>query len=164
MPLTRHARRLRCDGYTLLELLLVLALLGLFTTWAVHARPSRVGAAVVSLRTQVLQARFEAIERNSPVAVIYRAEEGSFLTLAGDFTIAEVCGDGVELARLRISEFAGVRVTNAPASGLVWLPSGTGRTCTGAGAFNQTISLVDSVREGRVIISRAGRVRSEVGL
>ena len=96
MALSLHSRRLGIEGYTLLELLLVLALLGLFTGWAVHSRPSRVGAAVVALRTQVLQARFEAIERNRPVAVVYRAEEGSFLTLSGDVTISEVCSAGEE--------------------------------------------------------------------
>jgi prepilin-type N-terminal cleavage/methylation domain-containing protein len=155
-----HARA----GHTLLELLVVLGLMGMFTAWALHARPSRVALAAVALRTQLLQARYAAIERNEPVAVVYRDGEQAFLTLAsGELDVAAACESGEEIARLRLSEFPRVRVTKVPANGVVWLPSGTGRTCTGGGAFNQTIALADPVREARVIVSRAGRVRSEVG-
>jgi Tfp pilus assembly protein FimT len=151
-------------GHTLLELLVVLGLMGLFTAWVVHARPSRVALAAVALRTQLLQARYAAIERNEPVAVVYRDEERAFLSLAGgELDLAAACESGEEIARLPLSEFPRVRVTKVPTNGVVWLPSGTGRTCTGGGAFNQTIALADPVREARVIVSRAGRVRSEVG-
>lgn len=161
---TTEPTRVRTAGYSLLELLLVLGLLGLFTAWALSARPSQVAAAVVALRTQVLQARFAAIERNQPVAVLYRDAEESFVTLVADSAaIEDACLGGEELTRLRLQDFRGVGVKSAPAKGLVWLPSGTGRTCSGGGAFNQTIALADSVREGRVVVSRAGRVRSEVG-
>lgn len=143
---------------------MVLALTGLFTVWALQARPSRVAAAAVALRTQLMQARFVAIERNTPVAVVFRDHETAFVTLAaGDLSIAEACEAGEELARLQLSEFQGVRVTSVPAKGVVWLPSGSGRTCSGGGAFNQTIALSDNVRPARIIVSRAGRVRSEVG-
>lgn len=143
---------------------MVLALTGLFTAWALHARPSRVAAATVALRTQIMQARFVAIERNTPVAVVFRDQPASFVTLAaGELSIAEACEAGEELARLQLSEFPGVRVTRVPDKGVVWLPSGSGRTCSGGGAFNQTIALSDNVRDARVIVSRAGRVRSEVG-
>jgi Tfp pilus assembly protein FimT len=151
-------------GHTLLELLMVLGLLGMFTAWAMHARPSRVGAAAVALRTQLLQARFAAVERNAPVAVVYREEERSFVALAaGELTLEDACLTGEELTRVNLRDFRGVTVESLPSKGIVWLPSGTGRTCGGGGAFNQTIGLADSVREARVVISRAGRVRSEVG-
>lgn len=146
-----------------MEMLVVLALAGLATGWLLQARPSRVAAAAVALRTQLLQARFESIERNAPVAVVYRAQEDSFLTLAAQpLAFDDPCATGEEVKRLRLAEYRGVRVTRVPSSGLVWLPNGTGRTCDGGGAFNQTIALADSVREARVIVSRAGRVRSEV--
>lgn len=150
-------------GHTLLELLVVLALTGLFTLWALQARPSRVAAAVVALRSQMMQARFVAIERNTPVAVVFREGQASFFTLAaGELSIAEACEAGEELVRLELSDFPGVRVDSVPSKGVVWLPSGNGRTCSGGGAFNQTIRLSDNVRSARVIVSRAGRVRSEV--
>lgn len=152
------------SGYTLTELLIVLAVAGLFTAWFVGSRPSRVGNAVVALRSQVLQARFEAIERNAPVAVVYRGGENAFVTLAGESGTVAACETGTELGRLEVTEFGGVAVASVPAGGLVWLPSGSGRTCSGSGAFNQTIVLEDGRREGRVIVSRAGRVRSEVDL
>jgi hypothetical protein len=142
----------------------VLGLMGMFTAWALHARPSRVALAAVAVRTQLMQARYAAIERNEPVAVVYRDEERAFLTLAAaGLSVPEACESGHELGRVRLNEFPRVEVTSAPANGVVWLPSGTGRTCTGGGAFNQTIALADPVREARVIVSRAGRVRSEVG-
>ncbi|MEX2536133.1 MAG: GspH/FimT family pseudopilin [Trueperaceae bacterium] len=163
LSIIRSDTRSRQLGYTLLELLLVLGLLGLFASWTFQMRPSNVGQAIVALRSQIVQARFEAIERNSPVAVVYRSEDLVFLTLAvGHLDIGEGCLAGEELGRLRLEEFRRVRVKNDPLSGLVWLPSGTGRTCSGSGAFNQTIALVDHKREARVIVSRAGRVRSEV--
>jgi prepilin-type N-terminal cleavage/methylation domain-containing protein len=159
LPPLKHAQ----TGYTLLELLVVLGLMGMFTAWALHARPSRVALAAVALRTQLLQARYAAIERNEPVAVVYRDAEQTFLSLAaGELGLPEACESGKEIARLRLREFPRVRATKVPPNGVVWLPSGTGRTCTGSGAFNQTIALADPVREARVIVSRAGRVRSEV--
>lgn len=152
-------------GYTLIELLIVLAILGLVSAWLLHGRNSRVPAAVVALRTQLLQARFEAIERNAPVAVVYSANEATFrVRLVGELGFEEGCRAGTELGTLRLADFPGVEVRQVPSKGLVWLPSGSGRTCSGSGAFNQTISLADSTREARVIVSRAGRVRSELDL
>lgn len=148
-------------GHTLLELLVALALVGLFGVWALQARPSRVAAAATALRNQFLQARYAAIERNAPVAVLFR--DDAFVTLASsDGGVAEACEAGEQLARLPLVDYPGVRVTSIPSKGLVWLPSGSGRTCSGGGAFNQTIALTDPVREARVVVSRAGRVRSEV--
>jgi prepilin-type N-terminal cleavage/methylation domain-containing protein len=158
-PVEKRARA----GHTLLELLVVLGLMAMFTAWALHARPSRVALAAVAVRTQLLQARYAAIERNEAVAVVYREAEQAFLSLAaGDLALPEACESGEEIARLRLSEFPRVRAAKVPANGVVWLPNGSGRTCTGGGAFNQTIALADPVREARVIVSRAGRVRSEV--
>ena len=153
------------SGYTLVEMLVVLALAGLVATWYLSVRPRQLDGAVVALRAQVVQARFEAIERNSPVALIYAPAEGAFLTLAGAAaSAAEVCEWGREVTRLELGEFPGVRVSEAPANGIVWLPSGSGRTCSGSGVFNQTILLTEGRLEGRIVISRAGRVRSEVDL
>lgn len=160
----RFRRRTATSGYTLLELLLVLAMVGLFVGWTMAARPGRLDGALASLRGQVVQARFEATLRNAPVAVVYRPAERSFITLAGEAGSFDVCEVGAEVSRLQIAEFAGVEVESVPSAGLVWLPSGNGRTCSGAGVFNQTIVLMERGREGRVIISRAGRVRTEVEL
>ena len=150
-------------GYTLVELLIVLALAGLFTTMYVGSRPGRLGGAVAALRSQVAAARFEAIQRNVPVAVVLRGAQDSFVTLAST-GFGSVCEEGVEVAQLDLGEFPGVEAESVPPGGLVWLPSGSGRTCGGSGAFNQTIVLSEGKRTGRVIVSRAGRIRSELGL
>ena len=152
-------------AYTLLELLIVLGLLAFLAGWAYTARPSHVGRAAAALRSQVVQARFAAAARNEPVAVVHDPAGRSFVTRAtGGIALPDGCSLGEELFRLRLDEFPRVGVAEVPGKGIVWLPNGSGRTCDGGGAFNQTIGLADPVREARVIISRAGRVRSEVGL
>ena len=127
------------------------------------SRPGRLGGAVAALRSQIAAARFEAIQRNVPVAIVVKDMQDSFLTLASS-GVGPVCEEGAEVARLDLGEFPGVEVESVPPGGLVWLPSGSGRTCSGSGAFNQTIVLSEGKRTGRVIVSRAGRIRSELGL
>ncbi|HEX7003178.1 MAG TPA: GspH/FimT family pseudopilin [Trueperaceae bacterium] len=150
-------------GYTLVELLVVLAIAGLLTTWYVGSQGRRhVDEAILALRSQTAQARHEAIARSLPVAVLYRPADASFVTLAGRSGNVDVCESGEEVARLELSRFPGVAVARVPAEGLVWLPSGSGRTCSGSGAFNTTMELHEGRVEARVIVSRAGRIRSEV--
>lgn len=145
--------------------MIVLAIAGLVTGWYVRSNgPDRIEGAIVALRSMVAQARFEAIERSVPVAVVYRPGVKAFVTLAGESGSFTVCEAGAEVSRLVLSEFPGVEVERVPSGGLVWLPSGSGRTCSGSGAFNQTITLSERDRDARLIVSRAGRIRSEVDL
>lgn len=150
-------------GFSLLEVLIALAILALSTAYLFGLRFSAVAPATAALRAHLIQARFEAIRRDQPVAVVFDHLQGEFLTRLDASQSGAICSDGEVLARLSLQEFRGVRVGDLPTPGLVWLPSGLGRTCQGGGVFNQTISLSDGRREGRVIVSRAGRVRSEVG-
>lgn len=158
-----RSRQGRIHGLSLLEILIALAILSLSAVFLIDYRSKAVAPATAALRAHLIQARFEAIRRDQPVAVVFDHLQGEFLTRLDASQSGAICSDGEVLARLSLQEFRGVRVGDLPTPGLVWLPSGLGRTCQGGGVFNQTISLSDGRREGRVIVSRAGRVRSEVG-
>ena len=77
------------------------------------------------------------------------------------YSASELCSGGQVLRSLDLSEYRGVTL-GPPGNGLVWLPTGYGRTCLGGGAFNQTITLMRGGLEARIFVSRAGRLRTEV--
>lgn len=151
-------------GFTLVELLIIIGLLaGLATLVAVNW-PSPLGPASNALRGFINQARLEAVARNEPIAVLYDAGAGQYqqkhLTGAS-YSATELCSSGEVLRSLDLSEYRGVTL-GPPGNGLIWLPTGYGRTCLGGGAFNQTITLMRGGLEARIFVSRAGRLRTEV--
>lgn len=147
-------------GMTLLEVIIVLAILGVCAGLAAWQWPSPLGPATAALRNLVLQGRLEAVTLGQSVAVVYDAASREFQIRRGPAETHLVCPAGEVTNRLRLADFRGVAA--AGASGLVWLPTGMGRTCTGTGVFNQTFVLQRGDQAGRVLVSRAGRVRSQV--
>lgn len=152
----------RQAGVSLLELVTVIAILAVCAGLAAWLWPSPLGPATAALRGLVLQGRLEAVARGEGVAVVYDAPQREYRLLhrpeaAG---IADACSGGTILARLPLTDYRGVAAGTHAA--FVWLPTGLGRTCAGGGVFNQTLVLSRGRLEGRVIVSRAGRVRSEV--
>lgn len=144
-------------GFTLLEMLLVIALMGLVTVGVViAARPGHATGAARGVRALLLWARIEALLGGHAMAFRYDPGSGSFTVSSG-----RDCGVGSVQRRLRLAEFPGVRLTGALRDGLVWLPSGDGRSCGGAGVFNGAIVLADARRTVRVVVARTGRVRVE---
>ena len=157
--------RSRC-GFTLVELVIVLSLLAATGLLVALNWPSPLGPASSALRNFVSQARLEAVARNEPIAVVFDAVTGQYQqrhALDGSYRPAELCGSGQVLRSLDLSDYRGVTL-GPGGSGLIWLPTGYGRTCLGGGAFNQTIRLMHRGLEARIFVSRAGRVRSEVEL
>lgn len=153
-------------GITLPELLVVLSILAGSALLAVVNWPSPLGPASHALRSFISQARLEAVARNEPIAVVYDALNGQYLqrrSTGASYAPSELCSSGEVLRRLDLHEYRGVTL-GAPGNGLIWLPTGYGRTCLGGGAFNQTISLIRGKLEARIFVSRAGRLRTEVDL
>ena len=150
-------------GLSLLEIVIVLAVLAILAGLVAWQWPSPLGPATGALRNLVSQGRLEAVVRNEPVAVVLDAALGEYQLrhAAGASALADVCMEGPVLARLPLSDFRGVRPGPFRA-GIVWLPTGYGRTCTGGAVFNSTIQLSHGAQQGRVIVSRAGRVRTEL--
>lgn len=154
----------RTSGVTLPELLTVLLLAGMIVLIIVRW-PSPLGPASSAVRNFINQARLEAVALEKPVAVTFDAGAETYrMRLAGDtgsWLPSELCGSAPVTRSLELRTWRRVRHVT-PARGLIWLPNGHGRTCGGGGAFNQTIRLSAGRREARIIISRAGRIRTEV--
>ncbi len=154
------------SGFTLSELIIALSLLAGTALLVALNWPSPLGPASNALRGFMAQARLEAVARNEPIAVVYDASSGQYQqkhSPGSDYAAQELCSSGQVLRSLDLTEYRGVSL-GAPGHGLIWLPTGYGRTCLGGGAFNQTITLMRGGLEARVFVSRAGRVRSEVEL
>lgn len=149
------------SGLTLVELLVLLAVLGvlLSVAWSV-VRPDNAQQAAQSVRTAILWARANAIWRGVSVAVTDLAD-GAGLVLSVGHAADSSCSGGTELARVRMSEHAGVSLLAGLPRGLVWLPDGSGRSCDGGGVISATLRLQGARRAVNVIVSSLGRVRLE---
>jgi len=145
----------------MLELVIALALLATLASLAyAFGRPSHAARAARTVRAAILWARTEAMWRGLPVSITELADRSGFLVSAAT-DLERPCEGGTELTRVRLSEHPGVRLAAGLARGLVWLPSGSGRSCGGGGVISGTIELTDGRTGVRVIVSALGRVRLE---
>ena len=156
-PSTR-ARRTR-GGFSLLELLMALSVLGVLAAIGVAAFPPQGARAYANdLRALIQQARFEAVKRSVPVAVVWSASDGEFQTRRG--SDATPCAGATLVARASPVEYR--RVTVDPGfvdgEGGVWLPSGQARSCA-LGPFSPTIATIRDDGASRVVtVTLTGRV------
>lgn len=159
-------------GFTLIELLVVMAILGILTTvgW-VNFRPPEARLFASGVQAQIQQARFEAVKRNRPVAVVWESASKSFVTQAhsAPITLATnmstmlmpCTGTETEINRIRqnpTSEYRNVSLRNTFA-GIVWLPNGFIRTCSNTAmtdAINAAVA--DSHRTIYVRVDSVGKV------
>lgn len=150
------------QGATLVELLLVLALLALFLSLALaFARPSHAVRAGEALRSTLVWARATAIWLGESVTVTELPDGAGFVVRTADVA-GPPCAAGRELSRVRLADHPGVRLEAGLPRGLVWLPSGSGRSCAGGGVISGTVRLADQRRSVAVVVSSLGRVRLEV--
>ncbi len=146
-------------GFTLLEVLVALAVLAIVASVAMaFARPAHAVRAANAVRGTLLWARTEAIWRGVPVSVQPTAGPGIALRAEADGA-APWCAGGQQIATLRLSAYPGVALEQGLERGLVWLPTGGARTCSGGGVINGRIRLRDRLRAVDVVVSSLGRVR-----
>lgn len=137
---------------TLIEVLIVLAILGILLAIAIpNLRPPALRVAADAAQAFVLQGRFEAIRRNTPVAVT--VSEGTLVTRAGSCT-GQVSG------RLPLQEYPQVSLSG---SDLLWTASGDPRTCAGGalGLGGPRFTLGDCRNQVTLSVSGGGAVRIE---
>lgn len=155
----------RVRGVTLVELLIALAIIAVLTGIGVVAlQPPESRLLANDIKAQFEQARFEAIKRNTPVAVVWNADDEEFITVANtnDPRVIATCAGNDVLNRRSTQEYRSARVSlegSRPWPGsTVWLPSGQGRTCAGSPAIGGEITLNDGRTTRVVEISVGGRV------
>lgn len=150
-------------GFTLIEVLICLAVLGTVAGIGLtFARPANDVRAATAFKSVLLWARAEALWQGSSVSVrelpvgigyeVRRLEQGS-----------DACGSGEVIGRLLLAEHPGVRIAAGfgAREGVLWLPTGGGRSCDGGGVISTTIVLQSPLGASRVVVSSLGRVRVE---
>ena len=157
---------MRCErrsGFTLIELLVCLAVIGSLAGIGLRfARPANDLRAATALKTLLLWARSEAMWQGSSVAV-------SELPLGAGYEVRRLaagsndCHSGEVMGRLLLVEHAGVSLAAGFGSrtGLLWLPTGSGRSCDGGGVISTSITFRSLGGSSRVVVSSLGRVRVE---
>jgi len=148
------------SGVTLIEFIIVLSVLGiLLGIGASSFRSSESRLYANDVRALIQQARFEAVRRNVPVAVVWDAADAAFLTVLG--TDADRCDASTVLNTATATTYRQVEVDIEFDDGLVWLPSGNARSC-GLGAFSNVIAIIsDRYGSRTVTVTLTGRVSIE---
>ncbi len=152
-------------GFTLLEMLIALSIIGVLTGLGVFIlRPSYAYIFSNDFRAMVQQARFEAIKRNLPVAVVRDGQQYATL-VKDDAAINCTTANSTQINVKRADEYRDVQVsdsdTTGTGNGIVWLPTGLARACDGSGVVTGTAAFTSRNITAKVIISQAGRVRTE---
>ena len=150
-------------GFSLLELIIVMAMLAIFLAIGfTQMRPPSSRVFANDLKIQIQQARYEAIKRNRPVAVVWEASTQRFTTrlnLANP-TLPLACSGSTVLVTKQGADYPGLNISSQLASGagVVWLPNGQARRCDG-GLPEPTRTTVSDHRATRFVdITLTGRV------
>ena len=129
-------------------------------------RPSYAYVFASDFRAMLQQARFEAIKRNLPVAVVRDGQQ--YVTLIkNDAAINCTTTNSTQINIKRAAEYRDVQIvfgsgnTSGTGNGIVWLPTGLARDCDSSGVITGTAAFTSRNKTAKVIISQGGRVRTE---
>lgn len=153
-------------GVSVLELVIVVAVLGiLLSIGVVQLRQPAARLLANDLKGVIEQARFEAIKRNRPVAVLWDVDGGRVESRfdSASALVAASCDGDTRIVSRELSEYRGVQVDVAMPGdtfnrGVVWLPTGQGRTCHGTPDIRTEIRVSDGRGERLILVSVGGRV------
>lgn len=154
-------------GFTLLEMLIVLGIMGiLFALGIPMLRPPSAYLFASDLKAMIQQARYEAIKRNTPVAIVWDSANQTYTTRLDATNTAfantnSACTSGTVINTKQLKDYRNISIsTNMLGNGIIWLPTGLARSCS-SGAGNSTTSVGDGRQTYNVITSTSGRVRLE---
>lgn len=152
------------DGWSLVEMLVVIAILAVLAGIGMALmRPSPSRHAAVLLATELTAARLRALAGGAPTAVVADGPSDVRRRVGAPWDDApSTCTAGRIDASTDLASFPGVVIASGLDDGIVWFPTGWGRTCSGAGVYNRRIVIAGPRRSHAVIVSSAGRVRWEV--
>ena len=148
----------KTTGFSLIEVLVVIAIVGFLVTLIVQqAKPPFVTVFANDLAAVIQQSRYEAVQRNTGVAVVHVANQG--------FEVRTIPGNNASCVAtnyqvLRSLKFAGRGSVNVTMnkSGIIWLPNGLILACDGTQPF-VNINVFDNSGKTRVLtINSIGRV------
>ena len=156
-----HSRKGRTLGFTLLELLLIIAILGtLLGVGYMSLRRPAIRTYTEEVRALMQQARHEAIKRNRPVLIEWSAVDAAFLSSTAE--IGNLCSSDELLANASAADYGNLSVTFPEgAVSMLWLPNGQARDCS-LGSFPSLIATVSDGSTSRdILVSISGRVTIE---
>lgn len=140
-------------GVTLIEALLVLAVIGVLAVGAVHAfRPSHAKRSAHAYVRAVRGARLAALA-GTPRGVRWDDVDRRFLVREG--------GDCAGPVRGSLAPMPRVAVERRLRDGVVWLPDGAGRACSGGGVYGGRVRFADPGEAWDVVVASTGRLRIE---
>lgn len=159
------------QGFTLIEMLIALAIIGVLMTLGIgQLRPPEARLFANGLKSQIVQARLEAIKRNRPVAVWWNSSANAFTTLVmqDEDSTALPCTSSTSTSTLTtrlVTEYRNVTASNVFTSSgttpaIVWFPNGLPRFCDNSAlpTTNTTVRVADMRTTLYVRIAPAGRV------
>lgn len=158
----RHPVGMGRDAVSMMEILIVLAILGILFSISISARTDDAGRTARDMARLFTQARFEAVKREAPVAVVWN-DDDSVRRLEVRAGVA-TCADAGTLVRTLDASDRRVRSVSVglDGAGLIWLPSNIARTCSNdvfTGTGNESRVVVEGRRSTfEVTISPAGFV------
>lgn len=151
-------------GLSLLELVVVLGIIGVLAAIGFTLlRPHAARHAAIALASELTAARLRALASGAPTALQLSDDQRQVVRTTGSpwDDAPTTCADGQEEGRVDLGRYPRVTVTSGLAAGIVWFPTGWGRTCDGGGVYNGRIVVTGARSSYAVVVSSAGRVRWE---
>lgn len=153
------------QGLTIIELLVVIAVLGVLLSVSVtFINPPNTRVFAGEVKAAASQSRYEAVKRNRPVAFTWDSDAREFVTRFDDASrqVPDTCDGDTVLTTKSATQYRSMAVTtDMIGGGIVWLPSGQGRTCNGAPISGNTIDISDGSNSRSVTIAAGGKVSIE---
>ena len=149
-------------GFSVIEILVTLSILGVLAAIGVaRLQPQSDRVFANDLQLMIQQARFEAVKKNTPVAVVWNSTDRQFETrlTPGSLAIANVCTTGQLINTKALNDYPHLSISGDLEDGIVWLPNGSVRKCDGTlPAASFTITKSGASNDYTLTVKQSGHV------